>query len=122
MPEYENMPDQAAHDQVDDVQRRAIERKVEELASDLELSVQFSQGRRATDIMIVEVGGRLDQTLAFYTRITDEYPHYDLELFNSGSGDAFGRKAAITRKLSEQPRRPNERRARLKFLDEENDT
>lgn len=96
-----------------------MQQVIQDFASELNLTAEFARGKRSTDIMVVEVGGRLDRTLSLYTRITDEFPEYDLELFNSGSGDAFGRRAAITQKLSEQPRRKSERRARLKFSEEE---
>lgn len=95
-----------------------MQKTIRETAKALGLEVNFSQGKRATDIFIISVEGDRRHTLKLYTDIIDAFPEVDLELFNTRDRSEFGMKVAITRKLStdERPLPPDavEKRARWK--------
>lgn len=97
-------------------QLASMKHQIASMAEYLDLRVHFSQGRRDTDVVIIHAEGDRQRTLQLYTDIIDAFPAFDLELFNTHDQQEFGKKMAITHKLSEKihPRPPNalERRSR----------
>lgn len=94
--------------------RESIRSEVQRGAERLELTTEFREVRRKTDLVFVEVSGSRDDVFALPAYVLKHRIEVDLELFNARySGGRYTVTMVVTRKLNAQPVALPERRAKL---------
>ena len=93
----------------------SVREDIRAIATELDLTVGFAAGRRETDLFFVKVTGDKFRALQIPSYILDHRPEVDVELLVSRFETTdYQVTLVVTRKLSEQPALPLERRAKLK--------
>ena len=93
----------------------SVREDIRAIATELDLDLGFAAGRRQTDLFFVRVTGGKFCALQIPSYILDHRPEVDVELLSSRfEGAQYQVTLVVTRKLSEQPALPLERRAKLR--------
>ena len=93
----------------------SVREDIRAIATELDLAVSFAAGRRQTDLFFVRVAGGKFCALQIPSYLLDHRPEVDVELLSSRfEGAQYQVTLVVTRKLSQQPALPLERRAKLK--------
>ncbi len=76
-------------------QTRALQEKINFLAQENEIEIEFDKGNRENDILVMSLNTEKDNALEFYLRVSQEFPQYSVDVFHLGNPDRRGLMAAL---------------------------
>ncbi len=98
-------------------ERQARVEQVVRAAALREVEVELTEGRRRSDLWLVQLRGSKGVVLELPLKILDQLPHEDLELVSSSGSDSDYRLTiVITLPIEQQPTAIPERRSKLQHM------